>query len=142
MTRREIAQSVAAAYRDRCSIAPCVPPEKLTLTIEAQTDVAATLISTIPGMEPAAVRTASFQGPWPELWRTFIVANSLANLATTAGGSWYFGPIAGALAPRYAAPLDGDARAIAGAFMAEQFSPPWGPACPSELVPWNEQPIR
>jgi D-amino peptidase len=141
-TRQEIAQTLAAAYRDRCSITPCVPPEMLTLTIEAQSDVAATLISTIPGMEPAGVRTASYQGSWPELWRAFIVANSLATLATTAGGSWYFGPIAGALAPRYAAALDDDARAIAGAFMAEQFSPPWGPACPSELVPWYEQPMR
>lgn len=140
-TRREIVQTVAAAYRDRCSIAPCVLPEMLTLTIEAQSDIAATLISTIPGMEPAGVRTASIQGSWPELWRAFIVANSLANLATTAGGSWYFGSIGGALVTRYAVALAGDAQAIAGAFMAEQFSPPWGPACPRELVPWNEQPV-
>jgi hypothetical protein len=97
------------------------------------------LIATIPGMDPyEAPRTAEFRGDWPDVWRAFITANSLAALATSAGGSWYYGPIAGGLNTRQAAALGDDAKAIAGAFIAEQFSPPWGSACPTELIPWNE----
>lgn len=138
-TRRAIRDTVAAAYRERAAIPPCAPTAPIELTIEAQTDVAATLIATIPGMEPASARrTATYRGAWSEVWRAFVTANSLAALATIAGGSWYFGPIAGGLGGRYAAALGDAGHPIVGAFYAEQFSPPWGPACPPELVPWGE----
>lgn len=140
-TRHAIRATVAAAYRERAAIAPCAPAGSLTLTIEAQTDVAATLIATIPGMEPAdAPRTATYRAPWPQLWRAFITANSLAALATIAGGSWYYGPIPDGLNRRLTESLGDALKPISGAFYAAQFSPPWGSACPSELIPWNEQP--
>lgn len=138
-TRTEITRVVQDAFRERASIQPAVPPPTLTLTIEAQSEVAATLIGTIPGMAPAAApRTHTYSAAWPDLWRAFIAANSLAALSTMAGGSWYYGPIAGGLGRRALDSLEEAARPITGAFYAEQFSPPWGPACPPELRPWNE----
>jgi D-amino peptidase len=138
-TRQAIRDALAAAYRERASIPPSTPGDPLTLAIEAQTEVAATLIATIPGMAQAdEPRTATYRSAWPELWRAFITANSLAALATIAGGSWYYGPISSGLNRRYASALADAAKPLAGAFSAEQFSPPWGSACPAELIPWNE----
>lgn len=140
-THAEMRETVAAAYRDRASIPPCAPAGDLTLTVEAQTEVGAKLVATIPGMDPYdSPRTSVFRGDWPDVWRAFITANSLAALATGAGGSWYFGPIAGSLNPRLSGALGAEAQRLFGAFIAEQFSPPWGPACPTELIPWNETP--
>jgi D-amino peptidase len=138
-TRNEIAQTVCRAFKGRASIAPCTAGNPIELRIEAQTGVAARLIATIPGMVPGDGRVSTFAGPWSDVWRAFITANSLAALATIAGGSWYFGPIADSLIGAYAAELGETAKKQIGAFYARQFSPPWGPACPPELVPWGEE---
>lgn len=134
----ELAETLATAYRNRESIPPLDSARELTLTIESRSDVAATLIATIPGMMPADSRMATFTGPWSEVWRAFVTANSLAALSAAAGGSWYFGAIPGSLTERFRGALGDAARPHIGAYYAEQFSPPWGPACPGDMVPWND----
>jgi hypothetical protein len=108
----------------------------MTLMVEAQNDVAATLIAGIPGMVAQDNRSATFTGQWPEVWRAFVTANSLAALSAAAGGSWYFGPIEGSLVQGLSLAAGRDAAvAASGVFVAGQFSPPWGPACPPESMP-------
>jgi D-amino peptidase len=136
-THGNIAATLSLAYRDRNAIPPCAAASLITLKIEAQTDVASKLIATIPGMVAADGRISTFAGAWPEVWRAFITANSLAALAASAGGSWYFGAIADSLTARYANALGDGAKSHTGAFYAAQFSPPWGPPCPPDLIPWN-----
>lgn len=135
-TRATIAETLAAAFRERAELPAAATGARMTLAVETQTEVAARLVATIPGMEPGGGRVATFGGDWASLWRAFVTANSLAALAAAAGGSWYFGALPESLDGRFAAALgDGAAREV-GAFYAAQFSPPWGPTCPPELIPW------
>jgi D-amino peptidase len=134
-TRAALTAAAAEAYRDRADVTPSVFPDPIELTIEARHDVGASLIATIPGMIPADGRRAIFSGPWPEVWRAFITANSLAALSATAGGSWYYGSIGGSLVDRLGTAAGDRAWTAQGPFYAEQFSPPWGVACPPEAMP-------
>lgn len=136
-THAELTATLETAYRNRGAIPALNSSEPLTLTVEAKSDVAATLVSMIPGTIPAGTRTASFTGPWSEVWRAFVTANSLATLSTSTGGSWYFGPSTGSLTWRLAGALGDAAMPPIGSYVAEQFSPPWGPACPPDMIPWN-----
>lgn len=135
VTRETIERTAADAYRGRNAIAPSVR-QPMTVTVEAQNDVAATLIAGIPGMVRAGDLTSSYTGAWPEVWRAFVTANSLAALSAAAGGSWYYGPIDGSLVQRLSLAAGKDAVvAASGGFFAAQFSPPWGVTCPPEAMP-------
>lgn len=134
-TRDAIESACADAYRSRGEIAPAVLAEPMTLTVEAQTEVGARLIQGMPGMTEADGRAATFRGAWPEVWRAFVTANSLAMLVATAGGSWYHGPVPGSLVERLAAAAGTAAAPSQRAFSAALFSPPWGEACPPEAMP-------
>jgi D-amino peptidase len=133
--RAAIERTAEEAYRRRSEVAPSVR-SALTLTLEAQNDVAAALIAEIPGMTRGDGRSATFTGRWPELWRAFVTANSLATLSAAAGGSWYFGALDGSLVERLSLAAGKEAALTAsGGYFAAQFSPPWGPACPPEAMP-------
>jgi D-amino peptidase len=133
--RNQLERQAAIAFRNRVAIAPSIRGT-MTLTVEAQNDVAASLIAGIPGMSAGEGRTATFTGAWPDVWRAFVTANSLATLSATVGGSWFYGAIPGSLVARLAeAAGDATATAASGAYFAAQFSPPWGPACPPEAMP-------
>jgi D-amino peptidase len=133
--RTAIERATAETFRQRATFPPSIR-SAMTLAVEAQNDVAATLIAGIPGMTRGKGRTCTFTGEWPEVWRAFVTANSLATLAAAAGGSWYFGAIAGSLVERLAAAAGKEAASAASdAYFAAQFSPPWGPACPPEAMP-------
>jgi D-amino peptidase len=133
-TRLAIERTAAGAYRSRRDRAVELPPPTLTLTVEAQTDVGAELIQTIPGMTDAEGRSATFTGAWPDVWRAFVTANSLATLAAAAAGSWFFGPIENSLVEGLANAAGERAVAARNNYFAAQFSPPWGPACPPHLI--------
>jgi D-amino peptidase len=133
--RAAIERTAADAFRHRTAIAPSTRPA-MTLTVEAQNDVAATLIAGVPGMVRRDDHTSTYSGRWPELWHAFVTANSLAALAAAAGGSWYFGAIEGSLVERLSAAVGSEAAFTAsGGYFAALFSPPWGPACPPEFLP-------
>lgn len=134
-TREAIATGAADAFRRRGEIPPSALAEPIELVVEAQTDVAARLIQGVPGMSDRSARTSTFRGAWPEVWRAFVTANSLAALATVAGGSWYHGPIPGSLVERLTKSAGEAAPGDRFAFYAAQFSPPWGPSCPPDAMP-------
>ncbi len=134
-TRVALTTAAADAFQGRGAIAPSVLPDPLQLTVEARHDVGARLIATIPGMAPADGRRSVFSGSWPDVWRAFVTANSLAALSATAGGSWYYGSVGDGLVERLAAAAGDQAWAAQGPFYADQFSPPWGIPCPSDAVP-------
>jgi D-amino peptidase len=136
VARAALERTAAEAFRQRGAMTPAAVRSEMTLTVEAQNDVAVALIAGIPGMVRKDDRISTYTGPWPELWRAFVTANSLAALSAAAGGSWYFGTIGGSLVERLSSTAASDAAFTAsGGFYAAQFSPPWGPACPPELVP-------
>ncbi len=134
-TRAEITSAAAAAYGNRTTIPPSALEVPIELKVETQTEVAARLVAGVPGMTRTEGQTSVFRGEWPEIWRAFVTANSLAGLAATAGGSWYHGPIPGSLVERLREVAGAEAQGQIGAYYAAQFSPPWGPACPPEAMP-------
>ena len=134
-TRAALTAGAAEAYRGRDAFAPSRLPDPIELTVEARHEVGARLIATIPGMAPGEGRRAVFSGSWPDVWRAFITANSLAALSATAGGSWYFGSIGGSLIERLATAAGDRAWQAQAPFYADQFSPPWGLPCPPEAMP-------
>ena len=134
-TRAAIAAAAADGYRARAGIAPSTLPAPMALTLEAQHEVGARLIAGIPGVERRADGGLIYRGAWPEVWRAFVTANSLAALAGTAGGSWFHGPIGGSLVERLRGAAGDAAGPAFSGFYADQFSPPWGPACPPEAMP-------
>ncbi|MDP9358679.1 MAG: M55 family metallopeptidase [Chloroflexota bacterium] len=134
-TRAEIESAASAAYRARAGVPPSALEVPIELKVETQTEVAARLVAGVPGMTRTEGQTAVFRGEWPEVWRAFVTANSLAALAATAGGSWYHGPLPGSLVERLREVAGAEAQGQIGAYYAAQFSPPWGPACPPEAMP-------
>jgi D-amino peptidase len=134
-TRAEIRSTAARAYRNRAVIAPSVLADPIDLIVETQTEVPARLVAGVPGMARAEGRTCVFRGNWSEVWRAFVTANSLAALATAAGGSWYHGPMPGSLVERLREAAGDAGQGALGAFYAQQFSPPWGDPCPPEAMP-------
>ncbi len=134
-TREKIEAAASAAYRDRAATSPSTLEGPIELKVETQTEVSAHLVAGVPGMTRTEGRTSVFRGAWPEVWRAFVTANSLAALAAAAGGSWYHGPIPGSPVERLRGAAGEAGQAQIGAYYAAQFSPPWGPACPPEAMP-------